>query len=209
MNHDDSGSITLRPDQVAVATDTLVRAFADYPVFTYVFPEPHRRCRLMPRCIGALLRYQVTRGALQASSPRLEGVALWLSPEDRLPSVWGFLRSGLLFTFLSLGIGPGYRLMRVARCAGRLRDRHAPQPHWYLQILGVAPEYQGQGHAARLLEPMLARFDAEQIACCLDTEVAENVAYYERFGFRAIDQAAVTGSDLTFWFMVRRPAAKP
>ncbi len=209
MKPSNAEPITITSDQVTAATATLARAFADYPVFAYVFPNPAERSRLLPRCIEPMIRHEVRRGTLQASSPGIEGVAMWLPPDDGFPTMWGFLRSGLLFDFLSLGVGCCYRLLRVACLAGRLRDRHAPQPHWYLQILGVAPEHQGQGHAARLLEPMLARFDAEQVACCLDTETAENVAYYERFGFQTVGRAVLHGSDLTFWFMTRHPASRP
>jgi ribosomal protein S18 acetylase RimI-like enzyme len=59
--------------------------------------------------------------------------------------------------------------------------------HWYLQLLGVDPEYQGQGFASRLLRGMLTRIDEEGLPCYLETELAKNVPIYEHFGFRTLE----------------------
>ena len=61
-----------------------------------------------------------------------------------------------------------------------------PFPHWYLQIIGVAPEHQGKGFSSQLMRPMLARFDREGLPCYLETQTEKNVAIYRRFGFRVI-----------------------
>lgn len=81
--------------------------------------------------------------------------------------------------------------------------RHTPFRHWYLQLLGVDPGHQGQGYATALVNPMLARFDREGLPCCLDTMNGDNVAFYERFGFRVAAKSLVPKTQIGLWLMAR------
>lgn len=58
-----------------------------------------------------------------------------------------------------------------------------PEPHWYLQVLGIRREAQGQGLGSRLLRPVLARADRDGLPCYLETADPANLAFYARFGF--------------------------
>ncbi len=95
----------------------------------------------------------------------------------------------------------GAALPRVAKVAS-VWKRHDPrQRHWHLGPIGVLPQMQGRGIGSRLLEHFCAMADDRRDAVYLETDRAENVPLYERFGF------AVTASEpllsVPNWFMWR------
>ncbi len=81
----------------------------------------------------------------------------------------------------------------------------APEKHWFLQLLGVAPEHQGKGHASRLLRPMLERLDEEGLPAYLETTNPVNVPRYEHFGFEVVREGMMPGTPIRFWCMLRDP----
>ncbi len=56
-------------------------------------------------------------------------------------------------------------------------------------MLGVRPDAQRRGLGSKLIEPVLRRADRDGVACYLETSDRANVAYYERFGFKVVDDA--------------------
>lgn len=98
-----------------------------------------------------------------------------------------------------MGIGMP-RALRLMNCW----ERHDPrQAHWHVGPIGVHPDHQGQGLGGRLLTSFLALVDARHSAAYLETDVDRNVRLYERFGFRVIDEATVSG--VLNRFMWREP----
>jgi len=84
-----------------------------------------------------------------------------------------------------------------------VHGRLAPFKHWFLQAIGVDPQFQGRGCASKLLRPMLSRIDEENLPCYLETLETQNVRLYEHFGFKVIEESSVPGTSLTNWAMLR------
>src|SRR4029453_1719673 len=78
--------------------------------------------------------------------------------------------------------------------------------HWHLGPIGVHPELQGRGIGKALLAAFLDMADARGTPAYLETDVDRNVALYERFGFKVIDQEAISGVNNRF--MWREAAAR-
>jgi len=79
----------------------------------------------------------------------------------------------------------GFAVARRWREAFESLDaRHPTSPHWYLGTLGVEPSLQGRGVGTALMRNWLARVDPDGLAAYLETDRAENLPFYERFGFR-------------------------
>ena len=95
------------------------------------------------------------------------------------------------------------------RAYGRLVDnlhrKLVPYPHWYLQIIGVDPAYQGRGFSSRLLRPVLERIDRERMPCYLETNSGKNVAIYRRSGFEVVSEDRMPGTGLAIFAMLRKP----
>ncbi len=84
-----------------------------------------------------------------------------------------------------------------------VHKRLAPFKHWFLQIIGVDPQFKGKGYAGKLLHPMFARIDEEGLPCYLETLDETNVPPYEHFGFRIVEKSAIPETKLTNWAMLR------
>ena len=86
--------------------------------------------------------------------------------------------------------------------------RSAPATeHWHLAAVGVSADRQGQGLGARLLTPMLARCDRLDVPAYLESSNPRNLAFYDRLGFRPIDEVETVDGAATLTLMWRRPRA--
>ena len=132
---------------------------------------------------------------------RMVGAALWMPPGTwhvgpltqlrMAPATIGVLRrdSG--------------RLLRALTFIERKHPR--TPPHWYLPIIGVAPEWQGRGFGAALLRPVLERCDRERTPAYLEASTPRNRALYERHGFDVMEECRYASDGPPMWRMWREP----
>ena len=85
----------------------------------------------------------------------------------------------------------------------RMQKIYAPEPHYYLQSIGVRPGFQGQGLASGLVRPFLDEADSRGISSYTETMTPSNVGLYEHFGFTSVEQYAVPGTELNIWAFYR------
>jgi ribosomal protein S18 acetylase RimI-like enzyme len=96
---------------------------------------------------------------------------------------------------------------RHAAFWGWVGEHEPAEPLLYLSHIGVAPEHQGEGLGSALMRDGLASVDRDGVPTWLETSRVDNVAYYERFGFRTVvDEDAPDGGP-HIWFMRRDPAS--
>jgi ribosomal protein S18 acetylase RimI-like enzyme len=80
------------------------------------------------------------------------------------------------------------------------------QRHWYLATLGTRRAHQGQGSARRVVDPVLARADADGLGVYLESSNVRNVPFYERLGFVARGRIDIPGGpSLTPMWRAPRP----
>jgi ribosomal protein S18 acetylase RimI-like enzyme len=187
-----------------VGAAVLGRAFAEYDLLRYYFPDETRR-RAIAHTFGLIALFiSLKYGEVYATSQWLEGVAAWLPPGKALLGGWQIIRSvplSILFRFARQRAG---RLRAYGRYIDDLHRKLVPYPHWYLQIIGVAPAYQGQGFSSRLLRPVLERIDREGMPCYLETNTGKNVTIYRRFGFEVVSEDKIPGTEVTSFAMLRK-----
>jgi ribosomal protein S18 acetylase RimI-like enzyme len=82
-------------------------------------------------------------------------------------------------------------------------DRQPSQPHFYINALGVHPRSQRMGIGSALLEHMhlLSARHPESNCVALDTETEQNVAYYQRLGYKV--SSSSNFDRVKIWFMFR------
>lgn len=80
-----------------------------------------------------------------------------------------------------------------------------PEPHWYLNVLGVNPVYQNQGVGGKLIEPILKQADGENLLCYLETDSEKNVSFYQKRGFQVVKSFDLPGNYLHILGMRREP----
>lgn len=71
------------------------------------------------------------------------------------------------------------------------------RPHWYVELLGVNPNFQGCGYGKRLLSIILSAADATRHPTFLETESDFNEKIYQKYGFVTMDKGEIRTSDPT------------
>lgn len=185
------------------AAEILARAFRSYPLFQYYFPDELERNAIAPHFLSIAVFSAIRYGEVHATSSNLEGVAVWLPSETYPLTLWRLVRSVPISEIVGFGRHGGGRMKHLSEYIDAMHKRLAPFKHWFLQTIGVDTEFQGKGFSGKLLRPMFARIDREGLPCYLETLDETNVALYEHFGFRLLEQATIPETRLTNWAMLR------
>jgi ribosomal protein S18 acetylase RimI-like enzyme len=194
--------LTLKERDAGAAV--LGRAFGEYELFRYYFHDETERRAAADSFAFISISLCLKYGEVYMSSAKLEGVAAWLPPGKAPFGGWQIIRSvplSILFRFGRQGAG---RMWAYGRFVDSLHRKLVPYSHWYLQIIGVGPAYQGQGFSSRLLRPVLERIDRERMPCFLETNAGKNVAIYRRFGFEVVSEDKMPGMEVISFAMLRK-----
>ena len=191
MTNDLSTLVRLGKPDIKPAAKVLARAFQEHPIFVYFIPDASKRRDKLHHVFEKAVRYGVLYGEVYATSPNLEGVAIWLPSETADMTLWRLLRVGMFSLFFRLGGGFIVRGLRIADFLSSVQQSYAPSRYWLFQFLGIDPEQQGKGYAGTLVKAMLSRIDEEHLPCYLDTEDEKNVPIYEHLGFRVVEEVTI------------------
>ena len=183
----------------------LGRAFHDNPMSVYVLPDDEERTRHLGWMFGTSTRYGCLYGEVYTTTGKVDGAAVWLTPESPPMSRETVTAAGIAEIPQRIGAEPFQRLMTMKRHMDELRRRDAPGPHWYLWVLGVDPPRQGQGVGSALLRPVLSRADEEGLPCYVETDKPINVPFYRRHGFEVVVEDDLPGGGFHYWTMKRQP----
>jgi len=189
-------------DEIPELAGVLARAFAHDPFYSYLAGDAPERNQRMKDGWTGILRFGSAHLAHTYTTDDRAGVAIWLPPGYRGPSVLDSLRQMPALARLA-----GWRRLRtVGDAVAALEERrhhHVPQPHFYLSALGVEPERQGTGTGTALMKPVLERADRDGTPAYLETATARNVLLYERLGFDVVEEMDLPRTDVRGWLMLR------
>ena len=201
------GLLPLIPDLIKPASVTCARAFADDPTIRYLIPDEGKRACL-PGYFEYYLRLSLLNGGTYVTSPKCEGVAMWIESE-RKDSFFTYIRAGFPFLLLRCGWSHLIRGAALDLHFSRLRRELAPKRHLYLATLAVDQIYRGQGFASKLMRPMLKHLDEEQLPAYLETQNLRNVDIYRHWGFELLREETMPNTELRLWLMLRQPQSPP
>jgi ribosomal protein S18 acetylase RimI-like enzyme len=146
--------------------------------------------------LGVALRFGEVWMAEDAS-----GAAAWTRSDTRSAQAEHLHAEGL---DAEIGRLMGDRAEAGAAAEGLVAPHRAAGPHWRLEAVGVLPAAQGRGIGRRLVEPVLARCDADRRLAALETSSAENVRLYRRLAFEVHHEVEVPAGPHV-WLMRRTP----
>jgi GNAT superfamily N-acetyltransferase len=189
----------------AVATE----AFLHDPFFEFLSPNTTLRRRgLRIYWRGAVGSLGDRGHVLGARTPdgRLLGAAVFVRPGAYpLPIAAQLRQAGAALLALlprppSLISGSKY-LLAIDRA-------HPREELWYLALLVVDPTAQRSGIGSALQEPVYSLADRDRLASYLETQKAENLAYYRRFGYEVVEELHPVRQGPPLWTMRREPRAQ-
>ena len=199
-----SSPIPLVAYQQKQASEVMGEAFLNDPMWKYLVPNDARRARVVSLSMNILVRYSLLYGEIY-TTPALDGVACWLPPGETTPIFSRLVLIGIRSAPLQLGWTGFRRYIAVENYCGEVHKRIVPGMHWYLWGLGVKPSRQGLGIGGLLMQPVLARADADRLPCYLETTNQKNMPFYEKHGFNVVSDGEVPRYGLHVWTMLREP----
>ncbi len=198
-------AVPMPREQNAEAGATLGRAFYDDPLMQYILPDDAKRPAALRWFMTSAARYGGAHGEVYTTPGQVDGAAIWLPPGDVSVTLPRMIRHGMIAAPFKFGFSAFNRFMGVMNHLEHLHDRDAPEPHWYLMVLGVDPPRQGQGVGGTLVQPVLARADRDGLPCYLETMKERNVPFYEKHGFTVVVDEIMPKGGPRCWTM-KRPA---
>jgi ribosomal protein S18 acetylase RimI-like enzyme len=190
----------LRHDEVAAAVAVLARGMRDNPLHVAAYgDDPERRLRCHARLMRGLLH---VFGAQQPICAVRDGALLGVTGVAPVATCQPTVAQRLRLLPSTLGLGPR-TAARVGRWLSSWARHDLSEPHVHLGPLAVDAHLQGRGIGSLIMREHCRRLDDGGHVGYLETDKAENVRFYGRFGFEVIGEEAVIG--VPNWFMRRAP----
>lgn len=186
--------------------DVMSRAFADDPLWVFLVPEPKKRLHYLRKTYRALFSDSLQNDQTYGVGDPLAGVMVWARADEKktFASPWNFdylrlLVSPFIFSFV--------KAFPIFAQFEAMQNRYAPEPHDYLNTIGVAPEAQGTRVGSALMRPFLTDADARSVPVYTETMTPENVPLYEHLGFKIKQHYRVPKTPLSIWALKRPVSA--
>jgi len=191
-------------DKLKTAGIILSKAFCQDPIFRYLILDTKQRLKTLNHYFQHVIKYGLRYGEVY-SSPNLEGISVWLPPNNSSHTRWKAIRTGALV--LPLKVKWKYLTLqnKIYKFTDNLHKKLVPYPHWYLSLIGVGPNHQGKGVGQHLLSTTINRIDLECKPIYLETNKEKNVEIFKRFGFRILKKVIVPGTEIFHWSLLRNP----
>jgi ribosomal protein S18 acetylase RimI-like enzyme len=183
------------------APSLLARAFHEDPFISWAEPDAERRSRTMARVFAGMLSYARRCGG-HLFEPGV-GSVHWRDGASATMGAWSVVISGTWRVALVAPPAVWRRLSAHEDAAMERVRPHLQGGSAYLCTLGVEPGRAGQGHGSRLLQRALGVMARDWRTCVLRTEQPRNLPFYQRNGFRQVDEHLARPSGLKVWVLSR------
>ncbi|MGL4618150.1 MAG: GNAT family N-acetyltransferase [Chroococcidiopsis sp.] len=196
--------------QIAAASEIAAKAFEDDPVFRYSTPDdPELRFQALTWLASKAIAYCIQHKHVYTTSD-LQGIAAWLPPGAFSSHPLQLLQMALQLQLYALPSKVGWnRLGRWLNFLSITEQAHQQDmgdlPHWYLGVMVVHPNFQGQGVGSRLLQPILQQASNEGLACYVITFTEQAVCFYQKNGFEIVRNQKTALNAPPFWALKRNP----
>ena len=193
----DVGRIT--ESETADAIGVLARGMRDNPIHVAALgDDPAHRVDALTQLFSGMIPMQPE--PLRASeNGEIVGVSGLLTPPECMIHAFGGLSADQFPPMLE-DADEQARLVEWMQAWG---GRDPDDPHFHLGPVAADAGKQGRGIGTALLEAFCTRVDQDAAVAYLETDKAENVGFYARFGFETVAEADVIG--VPNWFMRRSP----
>jgi ribosomal protein S18 acetylase RimI-like enzyme len=209
MDSDGHPQVTLLfPTQHAEAATVLGRAFVDDPLIRAIIGEVGDagvRAKRMALLFGVILAEHCHAGqpVLGVLHEQRVGAAAIIEQVERPSSSAATVIHGLTLMPDLIRAAGVSGLVRAISTLDTLLKHRPPEPHIYLNVLGVEPSYQRRHFGVALLDYLRAQatMRPDLAGVYLETATEANVAYYSHVGYRVIGEIRPLG--VRVWRMLQ------
>ena len=183
--------------------ETLVAAFYHDPLIEFLLPDEESRTKPLSLGIEFLLGLSSSTWSSGTANRACAGTIGAASPGEHPPP---FPHLMLMLTKLilkSLSSTPFRVMEQWLRIFHKVDKMHPLEPHWYILVLGVHPDHQGQGLGGKLLRPVLQRADDERLAAYLESSNPKNLDFYRKYGFEVMEEIVPVAGCPPIWGLLR------
>jgi GNAT superfamily N-acetyltransferase len=183
----------------------LAESFSEDPLVSFILPNGKTRVKTVAKFFRAMGRLNIRAGSAFGAGDPLEGVAIWIFPNQPEASATPKdLLTFLPLLFSSYTIG-AINARPIFRQIEANRKKHANEPHFYLDNLGALASARGKGLSSKLIRPFLQMADEQKIIAYTDTVTAANVPLYQHFGFELVEENLIEDTGITTYALKRPP----
>jgi ribosomal protein S18 acetylase RimI-like enzyme len=173
-------------------------------MITFYWPDVKRRERYLDWYLGCIINYGFRYG-LVYTTPGIEGLSIWLPPDQAHTTTWKYLLAGFLPVPVLMGLKHYFtKTIKNEELVQKVHAEIMTEPHWYLWVIAVDPDKQGQGVGSLLIQPGLDYAVSQQLSSYVETHDEANLPFYRKHGFELLREEQVPESDLRFWCLVRQ-----
>jgi GNAT superfamily N-acetyltransferase len=181
----------VRPATLADAdrvTAIAATGFYDDPLMGWLFPDDAVRLDRLRRLFGGLVRDTLPdRGTIHLLDDSC--TAIWRDPSFE----HGRMAADRVQQDDAAAPFTDEEMARLTVLGAAMVASHPHEPHWYLNVVSTMPPQQGQGLGTAVLQPVLARCDADGTRAYLESTNPRNHTLYHRMGFVDTGEIAIDG----------------
>lgn len=175
---------------------TYMDAFDQYPKMMNAFTDKRKRMLALEATLRFYTSYDLTFGAGYSLDENISE-AVMLVHSDRMN--YTFFKHLIAGSYSSAYRNVMNRLSKEDRQIrinlfdelDRLeKDINLPQPHIYVDFLGVAKKFQHQGRGRKLMTHVINYADSLGLPLMLFTNTADDVKFYQSLGFKIIGETS-------------------
>jgi hypothetical protein len=178
----------LQYKDIEKASQVLSRSFFDYPDFTYLFSDEGERNKDLYHVMKLLVKCGMLHGEVLAPSNNLEGISIWYKSDQLNFSFIDMVRAGFFGLLIKLNKTFFNTFRELGESKKASRNEIVKGTCYFLDMIGVDPEYRNQGHARIMIEKKLDVCDREKLPCYLSTSSKDNIDFYKKYGFHIIHE---------------------
>jgi ribosomal protein S18 acetylase RimI-like enzyme len=180
---------------------SLTQAFDDDPIANWFLRQDDKRALGLDCMLRTCLCTLSLPHKEVFTTNECTGGALWYPPYT-----WKIGIVKELFLLPKLIRMASFRgLKRLLNLFDTMDKVHPNNKHYYLQVLGVAPEHQGKGIGSAMMQPILERCDREGCGAYLENSKETNIVFYQKQGFVITGEIRVGSEAPPLWQMWREP----
>lgn len=173
-------------------TELYMRAFAQYPKMMHIFPDMETRGPALEATFQYYVPYDGAYGAIFSLDEEInEAVCIVHSSEmgyteERHVAAGSY---GPKYSAAMAKLTPQQRQLRIDlfdRLDELEKGLNLPEPHLYVDFLGVEPKMQNQGRGKKLMDAVSRYAEEQNLPLMLFTNTQADINFYKSCGFKVV-----------------------